>query len=325
MKIGEALVPAVTPLLRDLGVWERFLAGGHLRSPGTAAAWGAPELSSVDFIFDPNGCGWHLDRLGFDLMLRRCAEEAGATVLEASRIRAVERRPGHGWTLRVERQRASELSVRCRVLLDATGRSAALSRGLGARRRRCESTLAVYALLRAAEEDHDARTLVEATPDGWWYTALVPGRRRVVAHLLDPGQAGRELRTDAALRRAMSSSRHLRPRLSSSSEAHMLHGPCVAAAHSVRLEPAAGDGWVAVGDAALAFDPISSQGILNALFTGVAGARAAAGQLLGDQRPVDAYLLRLEEIWAAYRHNLRAHYRLEQRWPERPFWARRTG
>ena len=44
--------------------------------------------------------------------------------------------------------------------------------------------------------------------------------------------------------------------------------PFVCAAHGCRLEPTTGDGWFAAGDASMAFDPLSSQGLLNALYTG---------------------------------------------------------
>src|SRR5688572_11234517 len=68
-RIGETLPPeARVPLVR-LGVWDRFLEQGHARSPGTASAWGREELEENDFIFNPFGNGWHLDRRRFDAML----------------------------------------------------------------------------------------------------------------------------------------------------------------------------------------------------------------------------------------------------------------
>ena len=47
------------------------------------------------------------------------------------------------------------------------------------------------------------------------------------------------------------------------------------AAHSARLQPLAGPAWFAAGDAACSFDPLSSQGLLNALYSGLAAAEAA--------------------------------------------------
>src|SRR5438270_11930034 len=77
VKIGESLPPAVTLLLRDLGLWDGFLREGHLPCFGNVSAWGSDELAQTDFIFDPYGNGWHLDRIRFDAFLRNAARDAG--------------------------------------------------------------------------------------------------------------------------------------------------------------------------------------------------------------------------------------------------------
>ena len=101
-------------------------------------------------------------------------------------------------------------------------------------------------------------------------------------------------------------------------------GPArICAAHGSRLAPPGGEGWLAVGDSALAFDPLSSQGLFNALYTGLTGGRAMAARLAGDKAAVPGYASRLNEIWAAYEHHRRLYYGQERRWPEAPFWARR--
>ena len=63
-------------------------------------------------------------------------------------------------------------------------------------------------------------------------------------------------------------------------------------------EPVAGDGWIACGDAAVSFDPISSQGILNAIRTGAAVASAI---LAGDTtRAFDDYRAEIGTVWKIY-------------------------
>ncbi len=89
-KIGEALVPAVRPLLRDLGVMERFLSDGHLPCYGNVSVWGSEEVHPTDFVFNPHGHGWHLDRMLFDAMLRDSAHQEGVTVSQGERFTAAE-------------------------------------------------------------------------------------------------------------------------------------------------------------------------------------------------------------------------------------------
>src|SRR6202040_3699922 len=61
------------------------------------------------------------------------------------------------------------------------------------------------------------------------------------------------------------------------------------AAHSSVLEPCVAEGWLAAGDASLSFDPLSAQGLLHALFTGLAAAEAADACLSGDGEAVSRY------------------------------------
>jgi flavin-dependent dehydrogenase len=95
------------------------------------------------------------------------------------------------------------------------------------------------------------------------------------------------------------------------------------AAHSAILEPSARESWLAVGDAAISFDPLSSQGLLNALFTGLAAAEAADRHLRGDALSLSAYPPIIRGIRDAYRRHLAFCYTIETRWPEAPFWQRR--
>ena len=54
--------PAAKPLLYRLGFWDVFQKKPHLVSPGIVSAWSDPEPYDNDFIFNPYGPGWHLDR-----------------------------------------------------------------------------------------------------------------------------------------------------------------------------------------------------------------------------------------------------------------------
>ena len=65
--------------------------------------------------------------------------------------------------------------------------------------------------------------------------------------------------------------------------------PRGADAGSARLDRFVGDGWVAAGDAALSFDPLSSQGMLTALYTGMKAGQALSAHLAGDGGALEAY------------------------------------
>jgi flavin-dependent dehydrogenase len=327
-KIGEGLPPAVMPLLRDLGLWERFVAEGHLPSYGNLSAWGSPFLQSTDFIFDPNGHGWHLDRARFDASLRDQAREAGADVRPATSLLKQEWDIGVGlWRLRLLGTEG-KVEARCRRLVDASGRRCVVARRQGVRRLGDDSLTAVYAVFQQAEDapdpDQDTRTLIEAAPDGWWYTARLPANRRVAVYHSDADL----LPTSTLL--APDGFMALVERTSHVHDCLAAHGytmlvpPKVTPAQSARLERFSGEGWLAVGDAALSFDPLSSQGIMAALFAGMEAGQALHADLSGDPQALDLYGARLTAIYEAYLNNRLLYYSYEGRWRERPFWRRRV-
>ncbi len=311
-KVGESLPGAARPLLRDLGLDEAVGGNVHLHCNGNAFAWGTDELESTDSIRDPHGVGWHLDRRRFDADLRRAARRAGAT-LRRARLGAVHRRDV-GWNVEISDGQTLEV----KWLIDATGRAAVVSRGAGASRIRDDTLIAFSCHTRSGAGDTDTRTIVEAIPGGWWYTARVPCGRMTVLHA-DADRAA-ELRQIDGWLAALNRTRHVRRFVGCGDLRADL---AVHDAGGARMDRFGGDGWIAVGDAALAFDPLSSQGILTALHTGMLAGRCIDDELAGHAGTLASYCSRLESIRAAYLRHRAQIYRSEGRWPDAPFWARR--
>ncbi|MDP9191939.1 MAG: tryptophan 7-halogenase [Acidobacteriota bacterium] len=311
-RIGESIPPAVRRLLTDMGLFESFLAEEHAPCHANRSVWGGEEPRETDFLRDPDGHGWHLDRRRFECWLRGVAADCGAELLVPDSVERVERHDGR-W--RVE---SASGVISAAVLIDAGGRAAPLARKLGARVV-VEDRL-VCAWTSGVDRCKGARgmTFVEAAEDGWWYTAPLPNERRVLAFHTDsdlPMARG----GDALLARAVAQKELAGVLRESGFVADT--AIAVTAANSATLEPCAGDGWLAAGDAALAFDPLSSQGILNALFTGLAAAEAADRFLSGES--FDDYAETIAGIRSAYRAHLHTWYGMERRWPDTPFWQRR--
>ncbi|MEV5103810.1 FAD-dependent monooxygenase [Streptomyces massasporeus] len=321
-RIGETLPPAAGPLLHDLGLWPEFTSASHLRCVGTYASWGSEALHGHSHLHDPQGHGWHLDRTRFDTFLRSAAEAAGAELRRAEVVPL----PPHAGDRRVLIRAGGRVGEeRCDWLVDATGRRAVIGRRRG-RRHKQDRLVAVYALFRRRlpgdrAEDTELRTLVEAVPRGWWYTARVPAGR-VVAHLTDTDLTDSALRTAGGFLDAIGNTRHVRARLDGYDPADA-PAPRWTAAYGLRLYPAAGPGWIAAGDAALAFDPLSSQGILNALHTGARAGLTVDRCLSGEPAALADYSLFLEQITGAYARHHAETYGQEQRWPGHAFWERR--
>jgi len=313
-KVGEALPGAALRLLQALDFPRPGPEGPHTPIRGTLSAWGSSDLVATDALRDRDGPGWRLDRSGFDASLRAAARGSGAG-WRAAGVAAM-MRDGSEWTVRL----TSAETFKARWLIDATGRRATVARRLGARRLRDARLVACYAVGQPGADVPLSRTLIEAVPQGWWYAARLPGGAPVAGLHVGPEDA-RRLATDAAAwRTALAGTRHVAERFLPSLFGSLL--PPLDAGGS-RLDRLAGEGWIACGDAALAFDPVSGQGILAALHGGIMAARGVLGALGGDPGAVPAYGNQMERVRRAYEVQWTEAYRDEQRWPGEAFWAGR--
>src|SRR5207248_3102500 len=115
---------------------------------GTRSAWGGPGLDSLDFMENPLGHGWQVDRRSLDASLAQSLRERGVRVRSDSRIAAASW-SSERWEIELGGEKATRL--RARVLIDATGRAARIARSQGARRRRLDRLVAAYWRLDAPE------------------------------------------------------------------------------------------------------------------------------------------------------------------------------
>jgi flavin-dependent dehydrogenase len=320
-RIGESLPAAARRLLRDMGLWQSFQSQGHAPRYGARSLWGGPEPTSADSIRDPDGPGWHLDRVRFDAWLRQHAVACGAALVVPAGVTDVVGGP-NGWRVILSRH-GRPLVVTAQYVVDAGGRAAPVGRLLGARPRAQDRLVCSWC---HGQASGDAGTTVTiADKCGWWYTAPLPRGRRVVAFHTDADlPITKELAGSAALMNHARGQPDLTAVLADVSFCpEAASGYC--AAHSSWIKAAAGPGWLAVGDAALACDPLSSQGLFNALYSALMAARALRRALAGDTDALTDYQRIIARVVDAYRGHLAAWYSLESRWPTLPFWARRRG
>jgi flavin-dependent dehydrogenase len=321
-RIGEAVPPACRDVLSRLGLWEDFLAQGHLPSAGSCASWGKGDLGYNDFLLDGQGQGFHLDRAAFDAMLLAVAARGGACV-RGLRLRAAERRHD-GHVLWFDGEDGARTRVAADFLVDATGIAAGAVRRLGVARNQIDCLAIVAAVFDLKQSDAvPSQTLLEACEDGWWYAAKLPRDRMVVALAIEPSQQHR-FGEFGAFMAALRATRHAARWLERGQAAPAGGTLQSALAPSAILSRVVGDRWLAVGDAASAYDPIAAQGIVKALCDGEAGADAIAGFLAGaGEAPLLAYQDGVFARFTDYLRMRRHLYGLEQRWPRAPFWKNR--
>ncbi|UTH76736.1 tryptophan 7-halogenase [Chromobacterium sp. IIBBL 290-4] len=319
-RIGECLPPSCVPILQSLRLWDDFLSQGHLPSVGSAACWGRNGWGFNDFLMDPHRCGWHLDRRIFDASMLAAAQQRGARLEQGCRLRGLTRRGKGGWLLDLE-QAGQPLRRQADFVLDASGVAAVAARQLGVMRNEIDCLNVSYAYLNCVDAmAFPARSWLEAVENGWWYAAGVPGDRIVVAYATDRKRG--KPQGAAAWMAALQNTRHLWPVIRDAHPIPMPGTVRITAAPSAILSNVAGQDWLAVGDAACSYDPLTAHGILKALHDGEAAGRAVAKALAGNPQALQNYQT---GVFARFSNYLRLRNRLycdEGRWRHMGFWAR---
>jgi flavin-dependent dehydrogenase len=321
-RFGETLPPGTLAALDRLGLSAAFHADRHIKCPGSISLWGRDRPGHNDFILDPRGPAWHIDRARFEAMLRARAARAGAAILTHTRAVAVTRE-GDRFTV-ILRSRSGEL---CRSrpawVIDATGGSAWFARRQGARRQRSDRMVALLRFAEIADGTFTAQSVVESTPTGWWYSARLPGTRLVTVLVTQPEAIGSLTRGENALWHSeLAATQLLAPRLDSCSlrNPHFRTGSVPVS----MLDRVDGDRWLAIGDAACERDPISGRGIHDALTDAADATRTIAAAAGIREPPYWRYADRLRARFTDHVDARTALYATERRWPNAPFWLRRA-
>jgi flavin-dependent dehydrogenase len=306
-KIGESLPGVGLRLLRSLRIDDAEFGTVHQRIGGNLFCWSSEDLDATDFFGNPDGPGWRLTRHRFDACLLSAAVAGGVTHLpfhvdNVARIRGI-------WEARLK----SDDVVMCRWLVDATGRNSVLARKLGVARMRDHGLAALCSFGSPRRAVFD-RTLIEAVPEGWWYGAVLPdGKGLLVLHVRPQDARAARQEWPEALDRTRFMQKFF-PRLGFGEHVS------VRDAGGSRLHSFYGSNWVACGDAAMSFDPLSSQGIYTAMYSGLSAAQAIAANEGGDVSALPNYARRLDGIGRVYKARLTSGYGLVRRWPDAPFW-----
>lgn len=261
----EVVAPATCRVFEAVGIAQLSHDASIARPcPGIRRRWATAEVEIDDFLRRPGGRGFVIDRAPFDNALRALAMEAGATCV-AGRVVAARRDCGE-MTVEVEAG-GRRISIAAGLVVDATGRPSAVARRLGAARQVSERLV-------AERQPADARTDslwldVDGEHDAWSYEVSGPHGRRDRWTVYRSGR------------------RIGRPR------------SCTDAS-SALLSRAAGEGWIAVGDAAASFDPITSQGLATALSTALVAAGAILSPVSLDD---DTRRVYSDAVAATFRHS----------------------
>ena len=321
--VGESLPGAARPLLDRIGIahFESWLATQHYEPcRGNVSAWGSDNWVRNDAIHNPQGGGWHLNRQAFNHALFEHTLRALIQYKEAKLIEA--HYHANNWIVKTSAGDA----LRSRYLIDATGRASVVAKWLGLKKSHLYKQMAAVAWLASDLADKEQVTRIKGVQDGWWYSARLPlfleqGRPvRVVAKFASQKEA-KALSDSQAFIHALNHSMCLPVQVSST----QLKAPVLLTDAGVALLNRAqpDKGFIAIGDAVLSLDPLSSQGIFFALYSGIKGAEAIIQMTKEGQNShaLDDYYALIKKVFDKHQLARHLYYAAEHRFPASAYWA----
>ncbi|MDJ0822475.1 MAG: tryptophan 7-halogenase [Paracoccaceae bacterium] len=319
-KVGEYLPASVLRPLRALGFSGLDAILGEqdvLPSTAKMSAWGSETWAYQDSLRDPEGGGWHILRHRFEQQLMHHAQSRGVEIHRAKLLELKDN--GAEYRVRAVGD-GGEITVQSPRLIDATGRKAWLVRRLAGAPKQTNIQMAVIAWIKDPRPTVARVTSVKSVKNGWWYTAPLPEQQRVVAfHGLADSVSQLYKSPDRFLDQARGDG--LKDHLPDRAE---FIAPLQSCDASVRLSPKiAGKRWLAIGDAALSFDPLSSQGLHFAFYSALKACDAICEASRSETRRLQAMEVYCRQVSDVFKSNQRTRfmfYNQEHRFRDEPYW-----
>lgn len=305
----EGVSARVIDALRGLGL-QKALTAFAQPSPRRAVWNGTYTEVNVESL---------VDRQRFDQGLLDDLERLGVSVVRG-RVTALHSAPGRH-ELEIDTD-AGPRMLAADFLVEARGRAAP---GGGALRVRGVETVSLLQYWQGPAGE--AGSAVLSVEDGWmWMAALADGRRYLQ---LTVDVASADLPPKKALGDYCSARfRAVEAAVPFVRDAQPVGEPHARTSTAVLNEVVVGDDWIRVGDAAMAVDPLSGNGVFQALSSALQAPAVVATLRHDPSRAALAqqfHTRRIEHLSHRFARIGRDFYAQETRWPQAPFWAARRG
>jgi len=317
--IGESIPPNTKQVFNSLGVFSGFIQENHLPCYGVCSYWGDHKRGYNDTVLSPYGHGWHLDRRKFNLFLSKEAQNRDVLLKTSATFKKSKKLDDGSYLINYVCNE-EEITVHAKFVVDASGGRSLFAKQQGslpisgkpliclARRFKINDATKISSLTR-----------IEATHNGWWYGAKLPNNEMLVAFYTNQEtvQQTNIQQVDVwmkTLSKTVSINNGLAELLPIDKK---IKGFAV---QSFCLDTITGENWLAIGDAASAYDPITSRGIYKSLTDAVFAADCIVHKM---KDPLYSFTKFEDYIINNYTNYLieRTHYYTsEQRWKESSFW-----
>lgn len=273
--IGESLLSGTADLLKRIGVLDQLEENGYIKKHGVEWVWGDNREPWTVYFKDalamPYDWGYQVERGPFDQMLLENARAHGVEVHEQCRVTDFAINPDGTAHVDYRTEQGETGRVAARWIVDASGQGGLVTKRL--HRQEWDPYLKNTAIwtywhgARRGEGIDAGNTFLPTFDDGWWW--FIPLRDDITSIGVvvdrDAYMAQKELGPEGYYLRSLDQTPELKERLAAATRTGEMH---VQRDWSYTYDRFAGDGYIAVGDAACFIDPLFSTGVHLAMLSG---------------------------------------------------------
>ena len=326
IRVGEHVSASIFDLLKYLKLDQGdFEKDSFTPTYSNISYWGSDQPRTRDSIFTTEEASYQLDREQFDLTLIQKVAERGGTVFPRTKCIHFVQQENKYWEVTLKHPEQGEFTIKAKFLLDATGRQASICRQVGVTSKKYDQLIGVGNFLKYEDgrilEQHQ---ILETAEMGWWYYAALPNDVMTLTFFSDADIISKhQLHKTANWNQLLHKTRQIKNQVKgASTEAG---NPWFRNAFSQISYSPECENFLAIGDAAASFDPISSMGIGFAM-TSAFQAASIVPAILSKSDPsiVEIYQQDIVKNFENYLSLRKQFYQKEKRWPDSDFWKRRS-
>lgn len=310
---GETLPPSALLLLQRLGLLQLFEENSYRKTYGYHSCWGSDQVTDINFYHHhpfKNGLKIHKQQI-LDALEEQANPEA--IVYQKSYDVVLEKDQIHHLLL------DGKQVIQGKVFIDATGRKRALLNKMNIPSESFDNLISFSCHLPKIEHPKLVHEVyVESFEHGWGIVSALNETENVFSLFTTKGNLmHKQLSTYENWNTILSGTKYLKDFLVPNIQPKVIGGN----SNSSKPTKVTGENWLALGDAAIAFDPLSSHGITNAIYTAMLAAHTIEQiQIDGNRNALENYQETIDQIFDQYLSSKNQLYLSEKRWKDSAFW-----
>jgi flavin-dependent dehydrogenase len=316
INFGETLCKSVSPKLFDIGMQDLFQNICMPTIENSSSTWGTANIEKKSNLLHPSGFGWIFERVKFEKALFDRLKETKAKVISGEIIRVTKK--NERWVIDFD-----NVSISTDLIVIAVGRDKSSFIQLP-RKISVDKLVCFIVSFKTPINNFDKSIYVDSSQNGWFYSIMNESGNRIINYFTDGDLLeNNDVKLHIEYLKGKIKSLPSLSKVVAPSDLENINFYKIVSANTTFRTSNFKEGVLVCGDTAQTYDPLSSQGITNAVKDGINIGNAISNYYNGNQNSFIEYEVARRTNFAEYLKNRHRIYSKEVRWKSNPFWERR--